>query len=510
MSGFAERMMALFKGMDEAHGVYKLSDEVSSKGKQQGSAFTVREETTVVKWDAHIKGKANIGIIPIRSDNMCYWGAIDIDEYDLDLVGLAKRVKAKELPLFPLRSKSGGCHLVLFLKEPVPAKLVQNKLGEIAAALGYGRCEIFPKQAQVLVEKGDLGNWLNMPYFGGDNGTRYCLDGNGKSLAMAGFLSLAENGKLTQEELEKIEVTASTDLEDGPPCLQALIEQGFPQGTRNNGLFALGVYCRKAFPDEWEDKLEEFNAAYMDPPLDSKEVQTIQKQIGKKDYNYRCNDQPICNFCNAPLCRTRAFGVGGGALPVMRGLSKLPTDQPVWFLDINGVRLELNTEQLQMQTKFQKACMDSINYMPPRINDRQWQSIIQSLLDKCEILEKPKEASVADQFIELVTFYCSDSRLAAQSQEEMLLGRPWVGFRTEKPDEERVFFRLRDLEEFLLRNGFKHYNRSHMISKLQNAPLHAAQHFFKIKGKGLNTWHVALPEQQDEPFDLPKMEGDVL
>jgi len=510
MASFAERMMGLFKGMEEAHGIYQLSDEIDSNGKRKGKAFTVREETTLQKWEEHLAGKTNIGVIPIRSNNTCFWGAIDIDDYNLDIQALSKRVSSKKLPLFPLRSKSGGCHLVLFLKEAVPARDIQRKLNEIAAALGYGRSEIFPKQAQVLVEKGDLGNWLNMPYYGGDNGTRYCLDENGEAMSIATFLLKAQATRLTAEELDEIEVSTTTDLEDGPPCLQALIEQGFPQGTRNNGLFALGVYCRKAFPDTWEDKLEEFNSKYMDPALESKEVQTIQKQIGKKDYNYRCNDQPICNFCNAPLCRTRQFGVGGGALPVMRGLSKLPTDQPVWFLDVNGIRLELNTEQLQQQTKFQKACMDAINYMPPKVNDRQWQNIIQGLLDKCEVLEKPKEASISDQFIELVYFYCTDSRLQAQAQEELLLGRPWVGPDPEDPSQQRVFFRIRDFEEFLLRHGFKHYNRSQMISKLQGDELKAKHHFFKIKGKGVNVWYLAEPEQQEEPFELPKMEGDVL
>ena len=506
----AHRIMDLFLGMKEAHGIYKLSDEIDTNGKRKGSAITVRQDTTVEKWIDHLAGITSIGIIPIRSDNACFWGAIDIDDYALDLVALAKRVYSKNLPMFPMRSKSGGCHLVMFFKEPVPAREVQNKLNAIAAAIGYGRSEIFPKQSQVLVEKGDLGNWLNMPYFGSDKGTRYCLNEKGEAMPLALFLDKAEAGRLSEEDLDNIEISTSTDLEDGPPCLQALIDQGFPQGTRNNGLFALGVYCRKAFPDGWEDKLEEFNSKYMDPPLDSKEVQVIIKQIGKKDYNYRCNDQPICNFCNAPLCRTRAFGVGGGALPVMRGLSKLPTDQPIWFLDVNGIRLELNTEQLQVQQKFQKACMEYINYMPPRINDRQWQSIIQVLLDKCEILEKPKETGIGDQFIELVDFFVSDSRLAAKSQDEILLGRPWLGPDPEHPDKDRVFFRIRDLEEFLVRNGFKHYNRSQMVSHLHDAPFNANHHFFKIKGKGVNVWHVGEPEQQEEPFDLPKMDKQVL
>ena len=40
-----------------------------------------------------------------------------------------------------------------------------DKAGEISAFLGYGGCEIFPKQEQILVERGDVGNFINLPYF---------------------------------------------------------------------------------------------------------------------------------------------------------------------------------------------------------------------------------------------------------------------------------------------------------------------------------------------------------
>ena len=498
--------------MEEAHGQYTINEEqASGKKKKEGVAQTIRQPVTEELWQNHLAGNKTLGIIPIRSDSTCLWGAIDIDDYSLDLKTFAIRVYKKNLPLIPFRSKSGGCHLIVFFKTPIKAAIVQSKLGEIAASLGYGRSEVFPKQTRILVEKGDLGNWLNMPYFGGDNGTRYALNDKGKALKLAELLALAKKTRITLKVFEKIKVVETGGLlPDGPPCLQALIEQGFPQGTRNNGLFALGVYCRMAFPDNWQQKLEELNAKCMDPPLESKEVQTIIKQVGKKDYNYKCNDQPIASFCNAAVCRTRTYGIGGGAMPTMQGLRKLPTDQPVWFLEVNSVTLELTTEQLQIQPKFQKACMDYINYMPPKVNDRAWQTLIQGLLDKCHVMEKPPEAGIGDQFIELLSTFCADGRLRANSKEELLLGRPWAGADPNDDDLVKVFFRLRDLEEFLVRNGFKYYNRSQIITHLTNGSVRAVSHFFKIKGKGVNVWYMSEPEPLDGPFALPDMGGDVL
>ena len=57
------------------------------------------------------------------------------------------------------KSKSGGADVFLFVKESCTAKEMQMKLTEIAAWLGYGDSEIFPKQIE-LNQRG-TGNFLN-------------------------------------------------------------------------------------------------------------------------------------------------------------------------------------------------------------------------------------------------------------------------------------------------------------------------------------------------------------
>jgi hypothetical protein len=58
-----------------------------------------------------------IGIVPIRDDATCVWGAIDIDlDKEPNLTVLAKQVHKLELPLIVCRSKSGGAHLYLFCR----------------------------------------------------------------------------------------------------------------------------------------------------------------------------------------------------------------------------------------------------------------------------------------------------------------------------------------------------------------------------------------------------------
>ena len=131
----------------------------------------------------HLEGKGPaLGIIPITEDNDCRWGCIDIDEYNFDHTSLIKSIRNNKLPLIVCRSKSGGAHVFLFTKENIPASLMQSKLKQMAIILGYEGSEIFPKQTEILVERGDTGNFLNLPYYNEMKGLRYAINDNGNAL----------------------------------------------------------------------------------------------------------------------------------------------------------------------------------------------------------------------------------------------------------------------------------------------------------------------------------------
>jgi hypothetical protein len=59
----------------------------------------------------------------------------------------------------------------MFFTVPVKASLVQSRLKEFASFLGCAGSEIFPKQVKLLLDKGQTGNYLNLPYFNGDKST---------------------------------------------------------------------------------------------------------------------------------------------------------------------------------------------------------------------------------------------------------------------------------------------------------------------------------------------------
>ena len=493
------RFKAIFSGLDIAYGTYKIKAE-RGDGKQAGQATVVRKPPTDDLWVKHLEGvEPSLGIIPIRADNTCIWGCIDIDQYPLDHKGLVAKVQQLKLPLIICRSKSGGAHVFLFTRTPVPARQFQNYLKNAAALLGEAGREIFPKQAEILVDRGDTGNFLNLPYFGGDQGTRYAFNLDGTAATLDEFYSLHE--QFVQDSIDEAPEgpkPAESPIKDGPPCLQALCAQGFPEGTRNNGLFNIAIYLKRAHPGSWEDKLVEYNFKYVAPPLPNNEVQIVLKQANKKDYHYKCKDSPLNGFCNSGLCRTRKFGIGANSpdAPQIASLSKYASEPPLWFLDVNGRRIELDTEALHNQSMFQKACLERLNLVPPTLRKQDWENLLNALLKEMveteQITEASEDTSVTGRFNDLLEEFTAHMQQALV-REEMLMGRPWTD-----EDEGKTYFRIKDLEAHLTRNNFKGLTAPKMAQRLRDLGGEPMSLF--LKGRTVRCWRIPKFAKQDAPF----------
>jgi hypothetical protein len=215
MKNSTERMMSLFAGLEDVHGTHGLPelDENGVKWGIKKTARTVREPVTLEMWAKHLEGKRPLGIVPIRRDSTSVWGSIDVDEYDIDALEVVKKVEAAKLPLVPCRSKSGGLHLFLFASEPVEAELMQGVLRHIAATLGFAGSEIFPKQTKILVDKGDHGSWMVVPYFGGDFGGKirfqYGLKKTGAEMTLEEFLSFADKRKQSASDIAMLKASGN-------------------------------------------------------------------------------------------------------------------------------------------------------------------------------------------------------------------------------------------------------------------------------------------------------------
>jgi len=495
-----EKFRAIFSGLDIAYGTYVIKSE-RGDGKQAGKATVVRKPPTEDLWIKHLDGvEPSLGVIPIRADNSCIWGCIDIDQYPLDHLGLVQRIAALKLPLVVCRSKSGGAHVFLFVREPIPAADMQHYLQTSAALLGEAGREIFPKQAEILVERGDTGNFLNLPYFAGDNGTRYAFNADGSAASLEEFFTLYEaNVQTSPLAFPEPPKQPDSPIKDGPPCLQALCAQGFPEGTRNNGLFNIGIYLKKLAPAGWEDKLAEYNYKYVSPPLPNNEVQVILKQLNKKDYMYKCKDMPLNSFCNSGLCRTRKFGIGGNGpdAPKISSLSKYASEPPLWFLDINGRRVELETDNLFNQMAFQKACLERLNLLPPTLRKQDWENLLNALLKEMveteQITEASEDTSVTGQFMDLLEEFTTHMQQALD-RDEILMGRPW-----NDDSEAKTYFRMKDLMAHLKRNNFMGLTAPKIAQRIRD--LGGEPISLLLKSRTTRCWRIPCFEKQDAPFE---------
>ena len=503
----AARFHALFAGCERAYGTYDNIDfdRRRSDGKFKGDAVTKRAPVTAALWDAHLAGKSGLGIIPIRDDNTVVFGAIDVDVYqNLDHGRVASTVARLNLPLVTCRSKSGGVHLYSFAQCPVSAADMQARLQEIAARLGFGTAEVYPKQTRMGGDR-DLGSWINMPYQNVEGTVRYAVRANGDAMTAEEFLDAAEAAKQPAAWFAQPMPQAPDTLPDGPPCLQHLMELGFPAGTWNSGTFNLGVYCRKAFPDDWKARLTQLNVINFPPDKwPSSDLDSIIKSVGKKDYAYQCGKHPLLEHCDRTTCRTRKYGISGASvLPVLSSLSKLLTDPPIWFLEVEGHRLELTTEELLNPLAFQVKCANH-DVIVPVVGRAAWTEYLRPAMASVNRIPVADDESGDDDsssralFAELLESFCC-GRAQGHCVEDVRMGRPYTEDGVTK-------FRLTDLMTFILRRGFKGFQRHEVAAMLKG--MKATNRQERIGGKPTRLWTVREYSGDESPLPMPDAIND--
>ncbi|MER9771781.1 hypothetical protein [Mesorhizobium sp. M0220] len=494
----------LFQGYEGAHGRYDIK-RVNEKGKNEGKASTRKGPATPEVWGVHVDGTGpGIGIIPLLADNTVRWAVIDIDVIGIDLDALEKQCRAEGLPLVVCRSKSGGAHCFLFLKEPIPAERIVPLLESFAARLGYAGCEIFPKQTTRLNEE-DIGNWLNMPYFFAKKTSRYCIHDQ-DFLDLQQFLDFAEGMKQTEDQLTVSDVLPQekdTLFASGPPCLQTLhAKGGFPDGTRNEGMYNVAVYLKKRFPDDWEDRMDDYNREMCRDGgyLKKEEVQNTIKSARKKEYWYRCKKAPINSHCNSRVCAMREYGVGDST-PLL-GLTRVNVEPPIWFFDVGGKRIKMSTKELMDQRLFRIRVADA-GAVPPRlIPGPIFDEKVISAIANCKAQPVSEDATPKGQFLEVFHSFLM-TKAKAMDLEQLLnahVTQPYL-------DKEGVYwFKLRGLQQSLKLHDFE-YPKNELTLWLREigCTYDEKPHRFKTrsdKWESIRCWRYAMPREAEER-DVP-------
>ena len=450
---------SLFIGNTKAYGSFIYGNITDNGEKVKGKAFTVANPVTVENYQEHLLGEKGLGIIPIDSGDNAQFGVIDIDDYDINAEEIIDNINKLNLPLVPFRSKSGGMHIYIFFHTKIPAKIMQNVLFYMSTALGFKKVELFPKQTTLV--NTNVGNWINLPYYNYEDTKQYAFDSTGKPLLLEEAIDYIKTKQVDVTGID--ELISQLPYQDAPPCLQYLLASGNIESNRNIFLFNVAVYLKLKFGEEFEKELLDINYK-LENPLDLEEVnKTIISSIKRKEYFYTCSQSPLCDCCNKAVCKERQYGIESDIMPdvIIGTLKKIQTIPPLWVLNIDGIDVELNTQELLDQRSYQRICVENIHKFPKLLKNEQWRKIVQTRLQSIELVEAPEEASTIGMFKEYLREFCTE-RVPAHTVEQIHMKRVFT-------DDIYHYFKGQDFYEYLTKNkGFIKYSVQQVYSKIRD------------------------------------------
>lgn len=493
-----KRFVALFVGNPRSYGVFNP---------QTKKMKTEKTQVTFEEYEKHVKGEIGLGLVPILDDGTCWFGAIDIDAHgdqpDINLDELEKSIKQNDLPLTLCRSKSGGAHLYLFLTDPTPAKVVRSTLTKWAGLVGYPGVEIFPKQDDLPESGGErqLGNWLNLCCFdaGSEDELRYCYEG-GQKVPFAYFLALAESRRIKPAILiEK----ANGEHGEAPPCIQRMLADGIGKGHRNEALYNVVIYMKKAFPETWRDKAFDVNARVFDFPLTHEEAKRTITSAGRREYRYKCKEEPCRSLCNSAVCVKRQFGITPdekgeldlGTPPEFTKLEKYTTDPVRWILYVDGTPVTLATHELMDYKAVRRAIADNLTKIIAPMKNDKWEAKLCGLMERAIILEAPEEASTYGFIRERLYEFFGRADLSSdgsdiEDRKVLLLGSPVV---QSNGGQRVVYFRGSDFIDFLKKNRSEELKGSNLWMALRKIGVEHTK--LRVDSSVVSVWFAPLTDE---------------
>jgi hypothetical protein len=405
----------------------------------------------------HLHGKKSIGIQPCDDNGLACFGAIDIDPKvykDLDIKKYLDIIQEKELPLIPIKSKSGGLHLYLFTKEFVKAKVIRDFLEQVLFLFKLPiTTEIFPKQTKLGSDTNGNkvnGNFINLPYF--NKSERVALDPSGKEMPLDLFLKVVEINKADIEKLENIsnnlirkELTGGAEeFKDGPPCLEILSKNKMTDG-RDRFLYNYMVFAKKKYPDNWGKMVLKAGRNYFefDQIWTDNYIEKKIKNWEKQEKGHTCHDDLLAPVCIKSECVKRKFGIISDKKinwPLMTNLIKVDfKPDPEYYFTVereDGETKQVhakNVHRIESQKELRALLMEQVHIVPPTIKGNDFYEILKNLFEKSkiEVLEPAEGTNPSDILKAHINRYINDPQ--AKKYNSFKSGRPLL-------DDEYAYF----------------------------------------------------------------------
>jgi hypothetical protein len=434
-----DEFIKLFTGYRGDFGIADMSRTSldSDKNKIKPNYEWAGRPLSINDYKDHLQGKISIGVQPCTLNKTAQFGCIDIDppnygEFKIEkYLGLFAQYK---LPLVPILSKSGGLHCYIFLKEPIPAIDLIDGLKAFLLPLGLKpTTEIFPKQKELKEdEKGDTkpGNFINLPYYNNGESARYALDKNNSKLDLLSFIKVAEESRISKEDLQKlVEEThrniltgADPEFDDGPPCLALCSKTKLDDG-RDRFMYNYMVFAKKKYKDKWPDQVSKANYNYLEDPWDKTKLDSKIAAWRKDTAGHTCYEDPIKDRCMRGVCYSRPFGVKSDGISVFPDITDfqiikyvepeyrfqvvMPSDDKVEVIVANTKLMTTQKEVLNLIWEQTGVYFEPLKPKDYRAKLNEWRN-------GCETIYPPKGTQIADRLHDELYQYCINGPQAKQ------------------------------------------------------------------------------------------------
>ena len=444
-----DEFIKLFTGLTENFGKADMSKAELDKEKNKIKPPYVwsGEPVTPTHYQQHLDGKISIGIQPCTREGKVSFGCIDVDPSnykDFKVSALLFLIEQHELPVVPCRSKSGGLHIYLFMKEEISAQTMRDALLTLLLPLQLKRTtELYPKQVELVPdEKGNLaGNFINLPYHNKNETTRYAVNKNNEPLSLEEFIKTAQNCKLTAADLnnlitkcnEAVLKGGAPEFADGPCCLQRLSKSKLTDG-RDRFMYNYMVFAKKKYKDKWQDKVSAANYSYLIDPWDKAHLDKKIKAWDKDTAGHTCNDEIIGPQCMKHICVKRAFGVVSDAtkaFPLISGLQILYYTIPVLRFMVekpNGTPVQCEATDpttFTTQRKLLNIIWLQAHFMPEPLNPTKYREFLNQVIKNPTVIRPAEGTEDKDQLYPHLYDFCING-IKATKKSEIRGGLCWT------------------------------------------------------------------------------------
>ena len=389
-----DHLLELFEGASSQFIKVTLTGGQDERGKRKADYLTLHEPVTSSLWKDHLEGKFVIGLRPER-DEKIKWGCIDVDPQNYKDYSSKKYIdiiKQNKLPLIPVRSKSGGLHIFLFLKDWEDKQQVLKILHKWNNDYFMAN-EVFP-----------MNKALGMPYFNAKMTTEFAYNDEGTPVMLEAFLGIVEKKRTTLEQIKNFKATTyepESNWRDYPPCVQKMIQEKWSGNHRNDFLFnVLVLECKKNENISISDQIyivKNRNTEIFTPPLPEKEVITTAKSVKKNGYFYKCPPKlnAITPICNKELCKNRSLGIFQETPAMIDEFEDVlfirDIKESFYKFRYHGEEIMVKPEDLASELNFKKKLL---NYkilwknLPRRQKVNMWDLFLDALVKKAEESEE--------------------------------------------------------------------------------------------------------------------------